>query len=48
MRAVPRNNAAHKDYGGFAGEKALRQIRRLLEQADLAIAASPQIAERFR
>jgi len=48
MRAVPRDNAAHKDYGGFAGERALRQIRRILQQADLAIAASAPIAERFR
>ncbi len=48
MRAVPRNNAAHRDYGGFAGERALRQIRRVLQQADLAIAASAPIAERFR
>jgi glycosyltransferase involved in cell wall biosynthesis len=48
MRAVPRNNAAHRDYGGFAGNRALRQIRRLLQLADLAIASSPPIAERFR
>jgi hypothetical protein len=47
MRAVPRNNAAHKDYGGFAGDRALREIRRLLQQTDLAIAASLPIAERF-
>jgi glycosyltransferase involved in cell wall biosynthesis len=48
MRAVPRNNAAAKDYGGFAGNRALRQIRRLLQMADLAIASSQPIADRFR
>ena len=48
MRAVPRNNAAHKDYGGFAGDRALREIRKLLQQADLAIASSEPIADRFR
>jgi len=48
MRAVPRNDAAHRDYGGFAGDLALREIRRLLQQADLAIASSDPIAERFR
>ncbi|HZV73427.1 MAG TPA: glycosyltransferase [Conexibacter sp.] len=48
MRAVPRDNAAHRDYGGFAGDRALRQIRRLVQQADLAIAASSPIADRFR
>ena len=48
MRAVPRNNAAHQDYGGFAGERALRQIRRLVQQADLATAPSAIVVERFR
>ena len=48
MRAIPRGNAAHKDYGGFAGDRAQREIRRLLQQAELAIAASLPIAERFR
>jgi hypothetical protein len=48
MRAIPRGDAAHKDYGGFAGDRALREIRRLLQQTDLAIAASVPIAERFR
>jgi glycosyltransferase involved in cell wall biosynthesis len=48
MRAVPRDNVNHRDYGGFAGERALRQIRRILQLADLAIAASEPIAERFR
>jgi hypothetical protein len=48
MRAVPRNNLAHQDYGGFAGERALRQIRRLVQMADLATAASAPIGERFR
>jgi hypothetical protein len=48
MRAIPRNNAAHKEYGGFAGDRALREIRRLLQQADLAIASSDPIADRFR
>jgi hypothetical protein len=48
MRAIPRGDAAHKDYGGFAGDRALQQIRKLLQQADLAIAASVPIAERFR
>lgn len=47
MRAIPRNNAAHKEYGGFAGDRALREIRRLLQHADLAIAASVPIADRF-
>jgi len=48
MRAIPRGDAAHRDYGGFAGERALREIRRLLAQTDLAIGASVPIAERFR
>ena len=48
MRAIPRGDASHKDYGGFAGDRALREIRRLLQQTDLAIAASLPIAERFR
>jgi glycosyltransferase involved in cell wall biosynthesis len=48
MRAIPRGDAAHKDYGGFAGDRALREIRKLLQQTDLAIAASVPIAERFR
>lgn len=48
MRAVPRNNSAHKDYGGFKGDRALRQIRRLVQTADLSIASSEPIAERFR
>jgi hypothetical protein len=48
MRAVPRNNAAAKDYGGFKGDRALRQIRRLVQMADLSIASSPTIADRFR
>jgi len=47
MRAVPRNNVAHRQYGGFAGERVGRQVRRLLQQADLAIAASEPIAARF-
>lgn len=48
MRAVPSNAHAARDYKGFAGDRALRQIKRLLQLADLAIAASPRIAERFR
>jgi len=48
MRAIPRNNKGHKDYGGFAGDRALRQIRRMLGMADLAIASSEPIATRFR
>jgi hypothetical protein len=48
LRAVPSNNAAARDYKGFSGDRALRQIRRLLQLSDLAIASSPQIAERFR
>lgn len=48
MRAVPRNNQAARDYKGFAGDRALRQIKRLVQMADLAIASSQQIADRFR
>jgi hypothetical protein len=48
MRAIPRGDASHRDYGGFAGSRAQQEIRRLLQQADLAIASSLQIAERFR
>lgn len=48
MRAVPRNNQAAKDYRGFAGDRALRQIKRLVQMADLTIASSEPIAERFR
>jgi hypothetical protein len=47
MRAVPRDDPNHRDYGGFAGDRALRQIRRIVQAAELAIAASPAIAERF-
>jgi hypothetical protein len=48
MRAIPRNNVSHRDYGGFAGNRALGEIRKLLQQTDLAIAASLPIADRFR
>jgi hypothetical protein len=48
MRAIPRSNVGHRDYGGFAGDRALRAIRKLLQDADLATAASQPIAERFR
>jgi hypothetical protein len=48
MRAIPRQNVSHKDYGGFAGSRAQQEIRKLLQQADLAIATSLPIAERFR
>lgn len=48
MRAVPRNNVAAKDYGGFAGDRALRQIKRLVQTAHLSIASSEAIAARFR
>lgn len=48
MRSVPSNNAAARDYRGFAGNRALRQIRRLVQLADLAIASSTPISERFR
>jgi len=48
MRAVARNNEAALDYRGFAGERALRQIKRLVQLADLSIAASPVIGQRFR
>jgi hypothetical protein len=48
MRAVPRNNKAARDYAGFAGDRALRQIRKLVQMADLSIASSSRIAERFR
>jgi len=48
VRAVPANNRAAEDYRGFAGDRALRQIRRLVQLADVAIASSEPIAERFR
>jgi hypothetical protein len=48
MRAVPRNNKSARDYGGFAGDRALRQIKRLLQMSDLAIASTPTVAQRFR
>lgn len=48
LRSVASNNAAARDYKGFAGDRALRQIRRLLQLSDVAIASSPPIAERFR
>lgn len=48
MRAVPRNLVAYRGLSGFAGERVLRQLRRLLAQADVAIATSEQIAARFR
>jgi hypothetical protein len=47
MRAVPRDDKNHRDYGGFAGETALRQIRRILQASHLAIASSRPVAERF-
>jgi hypothetical protein len=47
MRAVPRNNKSARDYTGFAGDRALRQIKRLVQMADLAIASSRPIGERF-
>jgi hypothetical protein len=48
MRAVPRNNAAYQDYGGFAGDRALREIRRLVQMADLSTSPSRFVLERFR
>ncbi len=48
MRAVPRNTKAALDYKGFAGDRALRQIKRLVQMADLSIASSPLVAARFR
>jgi hypothetical protein len=48
MRAIARNNKAALDYKGFAGDRALRQIRRIVQMADLAIASTPTVAERFR
>ncbi len=48
MRAVAKNNKAAREYTGFAGDRALRQIKRLVQLADLAIATTPQIADRFR
>jgi glycosyltransferase involved in cell wall biosynthesis len=48
MRAVPSNNKAALDYKGFAGDRALRQIKRLVQLADLSIASSDPIGERFR
>ncbi len=48
MRAVPSNNQAARDYKGFAGDRALRQIKKLVQLADLSIATTSQIAERFR
>ena|GEM_PF-1663080 len=48
MRAVPSNNQAARDYKGFSGDRALRQIKRLVQMADLSIATTPQIADRFR
>ncbi len=48
LRAVPRNNKAALDYKGFAGDRALRQIKRLVQLADLSIASSDPIGERFR
>jgi hypothetical protein len=48
MRAVPRNNQAARDYKGFRGDRALRQIRRLLQLSDLAIASTETVARRFR
>lgn len=48
MRAVARNNKSARDYRGFAGDRALRQIKRLVQMADLSIASSPRVAERFR
>jgi glycosyltransferase involved in cell wall biosynthesis len=48
MRSVPRNNVAFQDYGGFAGDRALRQIRRLVQLADLTTAPSTLVVDRFR
>ncbi len=48
LSAVPRGNARYREYGGRAGERALRQIRRLVQGADLVSAPSPVILERFR
>jgi hypothetical protein len=47
MRAVPRNNKAALDYKGFAGDRALRQIKRLVQMVDLSIASTPTVARRF-
>jgi glycosyltransferase involved in cell wall biosynthesis len=48
MVAVPKNNAAYEDYGGIAGERARKQIRRLVELADLVTVTNPRLAERYR
>lgn len=46
--AVPDKIAAARDYRGLSGARAQRQITRLLQMSDLAIATSEPIAERFR
>ncbi len=48
VRAIPKNNAAHRKYGGFAGEQALRGMQTVVQASELAIATCPTIAQRFR
>jgi glycosyltransferase involved in cell wall biosynthesis len=48
MTAVPKNNAAYREYGGLAGERARAQISKLVRMADLVTTPSELIAERFR
>lgn len=48
LHEIARNNVRHRQYRGFAGEQATRRRRRIVQLADLAIASSPPVAERFR
>ncbi len=48
MTAVPRDDPAYRDYGGLAGDRAVGQIRKLLQWSDLVTTPSARIAERYR
>lgn len=48
LSAIPKGNVRHREYGGRAGDRALRQIRKLVQSADLVSAPSRVILERFR
>ena len=48
MRAVPKGAPAHGEYSGFSGERAVREIRKIVEGCDLATSPSPVVAERLR
>jgi hypothetical protein len=47
MRAIPRNNAYHREYGGLSGARIEGAIKRVLSVAQLVMTPSAVLAEKF-